>query len=760
MGVLRRLRMTTVVAAIACLAVSCGRKDPAVAKVEHLNRGDAFAKEKKYHEAVVEYRSALAVDPKYGKAFVGLGESYAQLGDTRNSMGSYARAADLLPDDVDVLVKTGTMHLLLREYVDAQTRAEQALARDPRNLVALILRANALAGLMEVDKAIQEIQDAIQLEPGRAELYANLGSIQANRGKDAEAEAAFKQAVTVDPKSPRAYAALGNFYWSVKRSKDAEQAFLKAVELEPTDLMSNKILATFYVANDRVAESEKFLKVVADLSGDLDDRLRQADFLVLHGQIDDGIAVLKTVAEKPEGFGPATTRIAGAEYSQGHVQEGHRLLDEVLKQNANDAGALLLQAHFHLLENRPADAVASAQQAVRANPKGTAARYFLGQLYERQGDKKAAILEFQTVVQLNPRAAAAQLELSKLSLASGNAEAAVKYADVASMSDRNNLQIRLALVRALLEKGDLTRAEKELATLERDFKGLPEIASLKGNLYLRRRDIPAARRVLEDAYKRDPTSIDALSGLIAADLATNQPAQARARIETALSKAPTQPRLLVLAARTYAAQGNLEKAEAALMKVLTVDPANLDSYSLLGQLYVQEGKLDDGRAQFEAMAKRDPKNIGAQTMVGIILKKQGRVDDAVRQYEQLVTAQPEAAVAANNLAWIYADEGRNLDRAIALAQAAKLIMPNDPGIADTLGWTYYRKDLPLMAVPYLREGVQKSPGDPVFHYHLGAAYAKAKDAPQAIAELETALRLSATFAGAEDAKKLLSQLRK
>jgi putative PEP-CTERM system TPR-repeat lipoprotein len=757
MGVSRSLRSAFVCLALA-LAVGCA-KDPQLSKQEHLKRGDAYAREKKFQEAIVEYRSALQADPKYAEAFVGLGEAYIAIGDIKTALASYTRAADLLPENVDVQVKAGTMYLLRHAYVDAQTYAERALGRDPKNIVALILRANALAGLSQVDQAIKEIQDAIQLDPKRGDLYANLGSIQANQARYKEAEAAFQQAVAVDPTSPRAHSALGQFYWSIRRKDEAEAAFRKAVDLDPNDLLSNRILATFYLASSRAPEAERFLKAVADLSGEINDRLQQADFLALQGKFDEAIAIFKTVAEKQGGFGPATTRHAGAEYARGNKAEGHRLLDEVLKRNPLDAPALLLSARFLARESKPDEALAQAQQAVRADAGLIGAHFFLGQLYQGRGDAKSALLEYQTVVQLNPRATGAQLELSRLSLASGKPADAVAYADAARRMDSTHPDIRIALVRGLLEVGDLKRAEAELKSLEKDFRGSAEVASLIGNLYLRKRDIPAARRALEESYRRDPNDINTLSGLIATDLATNQPAAARARVDAAMVRAPKRMDVLMLAARTYAATGDAAKTEALLKQALTVDPSNVDCYGLLGQLYVQQGRLDDGRREFEAMAKRDPRNVGAQTMVGIILNKQGRSEDAIRQYEQLVTDRPEAAVAANNLAWIYVEQLRNLDRALTFATSARQALPTDPGIADTLGWTYYRKDLPMSGLPHLREAVQKEPQNPVYRYHLGATYAKAKDPKNAVIELEAALKISATFPGAEDARKLLASIK-
>ena len=46
---------------------------------------------------------------------------------------------------------------------------------------------------------------------------------------------------------------------------------------------------------------------------------------------------------------------------------------------------------------------------------------------------------------------------------------------------------------------------------------------------------------------------------------------------------------------------------------------------------------------------------------------------------------------------------RNLDVALGLAQTAKSQLANDPQVANTLGWVYYKKGLPGLAVPILRD---------------------------------------------------------
>ena len=85
-------------------------------------------------------------------------------------------------------------------------------------------------------------------------------------------------------------------------------------------------------------------------------------------------------------------------------------------------------------------------------------------------------------------------------------------------------------------------------------------------------------------------------------------------------------------------------------------------------------------------------------------------------------------------------------------------MPNRPEVNVTLGWVYYKKGLASLALPALREAVDKDPSNPTYQYHLGLAYAKTGARQKAKEALQRALAIKADFSGAEEAKKVLKTL--
>jgi tetratricopeptide (TPR) repeat protein len=306
-------------------------------------------------------------------------------------------------------------------------------------------------------------------------------------------------------------------------------------------------------------------------------------------------------------------------------------------------------------------------------------------------------------------------------------------------------------VRGLLARGDVERADAELKQLIARY---PESAAVHvqiGMLAGRKRNHTAARASFDRATQLQPDQLEALGGLVALDLAERNFAGARARIAAQLAVKPTAM-LMTLSARTYAATGDLQSAEAALRQALDLDSGYLDAYNAIGQIYVAQGRLNEARAEFDQVAQRSPRPVAALTMVGMILQATGDVDGARARFERVMEIDSEAAVAANNLAWIYAETGGNLDVALHLAQTAQKRLPEAAAVSDTLGYIYYKKNLTSLAISTLKLGTEKDPENPTYHYHLGLAYADAEDTVRASEAFGRALALNPGFEAAAKAR--------
>ena len=309
-----------------------------------------------------------------------------------------------------------------------------------------------------------------------------------------------------------------------------------------------------------------------------------------------------------------------------------------------------------------------------------------------------------------------------------------------------------------MARGDLDRATALTEGLLQNAPQAAQVQNLAGMLALAKGDVAGARVAFEKALALNHLLVEPMSALVALDIRDRNPAAARARVEARLKATPDSALVLALAGRTWAATGDPAKGEAYLRRAIEKDPSNLDAYSVLAQLYMSQRKPELAVAEFDKLAARQPWSVAGSTMAALIVQSQGNEGEARRRYERIVESDPRAAVAANNLAWIYASRGEKLDRALELAQAAKAGMPDHPEVSDTLAFVYIKKQLPSLAIPPLRLALEKDPANPAFHYHLGLAYSQTGDKAAARQSLERALELKADFDGAEDARKVLRTL--
>src|SRR5262249_20643882 len=152
------------------------------------------------------------------------------------------------------------------------------------------------------------------------------------------------------------------------------------------------------------------------------------------------------------------------------------------------------------------------------------------------------------------------------------------------------------------------------------------------------------------------------------------------------SASPKDERVKLVAGNTYNALGDLASAERALKQAMELGPNNLQVYEALARVYARQGRLAEATAEFDALAEREPKVTMPVTLAGVLLLLQNRSDEAAARFEKALAIDAQAPVAANNLAWLYAERNEKLDVALQLAQTAKSRLPNNDAVDDTLGW--------------------------------------------------------------------------
>ena len=695
--------------------VACG-KDPQVLKREYFESGKTYLKAGKPTEAAIQFRNAIQQDNNFGEARYELAQVLASTGDFPGAYREFVRAADLLPDRIDVQIKAGEANLPAGRFQEAQARAERALALDANNIDAHVLKGAALAGLKDLDAAIDQVENAIELDPNRGPNYTNLGMLHLAAGNAAEAAKSFVRATELAPTSITARMALANFYWSSGQRDATERTLRDALAINAKDVYVNRVLAYFLMVSNRAAEAEPHLKMIADETRDPLARAALADYYRQTGREQEAMQVLDLLYKEEKGFAIAGVRRAAIMFARGEKREAYLTIDAVLGKEPRNVGALLLKAQLLAVDRKLDDALVAVQAAVAAEPTAIPAQFALGRIQAARGNTADAVAAMTEALRLSPRLAAAHVVLAQIYLASGRLDEASRSAQDALATQPDYPEGRLVQARVHLAKRNTAAAEQALNALSAAYPGAAVVHAQIGTLHVLKRDLRAARRAFERALMLDDMSPDALEGLLLLDAAEKKLPGALERIQTRLAKQPDSAALLIIAARTHVAAGDAAAAEQALKQAISAEPSNITAYSLLGQIYISQRRIDEAIGEYAKVSTRNPKSVAPHTLIGMLLQASNRSDEARARYKQALAIDSTAPVAANNLAWLYAESNSNMDEALQLAQAAKSRLPESADVADTLGWIYFKKGLYTQAVTELAQSVETQPGNAVFQY--------------------------------------------
>jgi tetratricopeptide (TPR) repeat protein len=109
----------------------------------------------------------------------------------------------------------------------------------------------------EAQLALENIQNAIRLDPASVDARVKRDLIYSESGKPEEAIRDLENVVQTAPQNAEAYRTLGRAYEAAQQLKQAETAYRQAVQSQPADWYGNLLLGLFYFRQGRDAEAQK-----------------------------------------------------------------------------------------------------------------------------------------------------------------------------------------------------------------------------------------------------------------------------------------------------------------------------------------------------------------------------------------------------------------------------------------------------------------------------------------------------------------------
>ncbi|MCC5848818.1 MAG: tetratricopeptide repeat protein [Verrucomicrobia bacterium] len=129
--------------------------------------------------------------------------------------------------------------------------------------------------------------------------------------------------------------------------------------------------------------------------------------------------------------------------------------------------------------------------------------------------------------------------------------------------------------------------------------------------------------------------------------------------------------------------------------------------------------------------------------LGASLERVGEEEEAEEVFERVIRMDPNHAHALNYLAYMWAEQDRNLDTALDYVQRALRQDPNNGAYIDTRGWIYYRQGRYEQAYRDLTRAAELEPDESVIAEHVGDVLMKLGRPVEAVSYYRIALELEA-----------------
>lgn len=754
--------ITTALALALVLGATLGcHRDPNKVKQKYLQSGMRYADEGKLKEASIQFANALKVDHNFADAHYQLAKVYLKEGSYIPAYAELLRTVDLQPGNIQAHIDLGNLLLAGRQTDKALDQANTVLKLDPNNADAYALQAGVSASKGDRATAIEKIQHALSLKPDSAPFHTTLGLLQASDPATSSAgEDQLRKAVSLDSKDATAAIALAAMLERKGDLAGAQQQLLSAESSAPKNLIVRSALADVYFRQNNKDQAEQTLRKATE---DLNDTDAGAGLLANYyirtnqgPRAESDYAGL--VAKYPKSV-PLKLAYARILILNHNIAKAKEVGADLAKTDSSMPEVAILNGMLLLNDGKSSDAFNVLQKAAKANPDSFPVKFWLGRAAMAKGDMTTAQQNFTDAVRMNPKNMEAQAALATVAMQNHD------YSTLADVA-KNAIAANPAASTPYVWQGIAEANQKLYDKAEADFNQALKLnpkdwdATLQlGQLRLIQHKIPEAQKLLEQSLAGNPNDARALNLVVSAMSAQKQPIKAiMARVQQQIDIVPNNPEMYDLLANLQLTSGDTASALASAQKAMQLNPNDSAATMAYGRAEIAQGNTAGAIAKWKQWTQSHPNDAQGLTVLGTLQDAQGDRDGAIASYKSALAIRPDQAIANNNLANLMVETGQNLDVALSYAQAARRALPTSPDTADTLAWVYYQKGNYQSALGLLEDAAKNAPQNAEIHYHLGMTYAKLARKSDATDELKKAVSLAPNSQTAKDAQKALSSI--
>ncbi len=625
--------------AMVMLAASCAAwGQNTAASGEKADHASAY-----YHYAMAHIYAELAGEPG--------GREYID-----KALENYKEALKADPSSAAISDELAEFYVQAGLLSDAEKDADEALAKDPKDLGALRLLARIYTSQIGgqnnrinqdmLKKAIEQYKKITDLAVKDVDAWVMLGRLEKAAQDNAEAERAYKKALEVDPDNEDALTGLSLVYLDLGNSQAAADTLKTLADKNPS-ARSLQALAETY-------EQMREFGLAAD-------------------------ALKKALALNPPNAADVRQAMAQDLVYAQRFPEALQIYQDLVADDPSDAQSYLRMSQIYRTQRKFTDARTASDKALAIDPANVEIRYNQVSILEAEGKTQQAIQTLKDILDTTAKRTYGRPERS----------------------------MRLALLQRLAElyrDGEQTdlavEAFRQMADLDAD-QGARAAAEIV-ETYRTGHDFSKAQQEADADLKKFPDDrvLHVAHATLLADLGKND--QAIAEVKKLMDGKNDRETDMTLAqlydkARKF---DDAAKALDAAEKLSTTDEDKENIWFMRGAMYERMKKIDIAEVEFRKVLKVDPENANALNYIGYMLADRNmRLNESLDMITKALELSPENGAFLDSLGWVYFRLGRlpeaeeNLRRAVSKT-------PGDPTVHDHIAQV-------LMAESKVQEAIQQ-----------------------------------------------------
>lgn len=740
---------------------------------QYLQRGEKLFQAAKYEDASLNFRRAIQKEPNLGEAYYWLALSELRLNNVRDGYQTMIHAVELRPDSQETKVSFADLCVRLYQadprrpkalYDQAVETVGQLAAKEPKGYDTLRLKGYLALIDLKLQEGIADLRESNQAKPFQPETVLPLMQALIEDHRIAEAEKLGEELILKNKEYGAGYDLLYATYMSENNREQAQDVLKAKVANNPKRAEYALQLALHYLRLQERAPADAIVRNLVERSAEFPQvYLLAGDFYSRAGNWEEASRFFGEAAKRyPKDKLLYDKKLANVLIAEGKKEEAARMVNAILRDEPTDRESRGLRALLELDTEKPDEienAVTELQALSEQAPEDVVGRFNLARAYKAKGDLEKARREFLQVLKQSPDLWPAHLLLAEIASQTEKPDEMLSQSAAVLAVQPGNAQARLLRAIALRATGNSVEADAELNRLIRDQPNFADAQLELGFFEVVEKKYTQAEEVFRKFYRRLQTRPRAVEGLVQVLTTRGKFDEAlrllQGEVKTSVHPAP----LRILLAKTAIQAGKNDLAIEQLLETARENPSkSYQALLLLGETYSRRGSIDQAIATFEKARALAPNEVAPYVILASLEDRAGRKLEAIASYRSALKLEPENPALLNDLAFYLAENGGNLDEALSMAQLAVQKVSGQPDFSDTLGWIYFKKNMPDAALRVFNILVSKNPRSPVFRYHLAVALAAKGDKARARSALSDALTRNPSKQDEAKIRELLARL--